>query len=419
LYYYYRLPTAKAIDDAVKSRLFIRNLVAFGIICVCLVGIYLTLIRATADLAYNEKTIDSLERAASLTPGNADVHLALAVQFELAGRDPEPQLRAAAALDPLLAEPWLRLGLLAESRGNPTNAERLLLHAAAIDTQLLPRSTLMRFYARREQPAEFWHWARLAFERAYGDSSPLFDLCWQMAVEPHEVYEKAIPRSHEILRSYLTYLLSRGRLPAAAQPAHDLVAQAIPSDRDLILDYTERLLEVSPSEALSIWNAACRRAVLPYPPVQPWQIVDGSFTHEALQKGFDWKIVNTPQLPIATLPGGGVEFSFTGKQPESIELLAQTVSVPPSRNSRLTVDYRTDRIDRPGGIRMEAEDRQTHRLLGSIPLTPSEPAVRQALAFESPPSGFVVVRFRYIRPLGSVRTEGTLTLRTVGLEPAP
>jgi hypothetical protein len=339
--------------------------------------------------------------------------------MEFGGDNPESEYRAAAHLDPLFSEPWLRLALLAESQGDVVTAERLLLHAAEIDHRLIPRSTLMNFYVRRNRPVAFWRWARLAFERAHGDSSPLFDLCWRMAADPDEIYQKAIPRTHDILRSYLDYLLSRGRLPAAAQPAHDLLAQAATGDRDLILAYCERLIDTSPAEALRVWNEACRHGLLPFEPLHPEQlaaVVDPTFAHDPLQTAFDWKVREMEQISTARLPAGGMEFSFSGRQPEAVEMMAQTLPVLAGYRYRITVEYQTERIAGPTGLLVEAADRQGGRQLGTVELAVSEGLGRQALEFQSPASGLVTLHLRYRRPSGSVRAEGTLTVRSVHLE---
>src|SRR5258706_16323834 len=116
-----------------ENKPFLRWVLSCSVVASSLLGSYVSITRAKANLAYRENTIESLNRAALLDPENAAVHLALGMQQDLAGKDPAPEFRAAAKLDPLVAEPWLRLGLLAESRGDPIEAERLLLHAADID----------------------------------------------------------------------------------------------------------------------------------------------------------------------------------------------------------------------------------------------------------------------------------------------
>jgi hypothetical protein len=383
-------------------------------------GSYISITRAVAGVAYKENTIETLRYATRLAPGSAEVHIALGIQVDLAGLDPQLEFGEAARLAPFLAEPWLRLGLLAESRGDLPSAERLLLHAADIDHKQLPRFTLMNFYFRQGDTVRFWRWARLACERVYGDPATIFDLCWRMAAEPSEVYDKAIPRDHAILRAYTAYLVSRGRIPSAAQPARDLLAQASAEDRDLVLDYCDRLVDISPAEALSVWNAACSRGLLPYGPAgHPVDLVNPAFAADPLQKAFDWKLVDAVQVPTARVPSGGMEFSFNGRQPESIELMSQTISIPARPNWRLIVEYQTERIASPSGLLITMEDRITRQLLANGSLPPSDPGIRQTVAFRSPASGLAALHFRYQRPLGSVRTEGTLTVRSVHIEAVP
>jgi hypothetical protein len=65
------------------------------------------------------------------------------------------------------------------------------------------------------------------------------------------------------------------------------------------------------------------------------------------------------------------------------------------------------------------EDRITRQLLANGSLPPSDAGIRQTVAFRSPASGLAALHFRYQRPLGSVRTEGTLTVRSVHIEAVP
>jgi hypothetical protein len=419
MYYYDRLAEPKAIGLSEKIAYFIRYLGGFLLLLSASGAIYLSLTRSYADLEYKENTIPSLQQAARRTPGNAAVHLALGIQLDLGGQDAEPEFRAAVRLNPFWAEPRMRLGLLAETRNDNSAAERLLLEAAEVDHQFAPRAALMRFYARQGRTAEFWRWARLALERAYGDLSPLFDLCWSMAAEPQEVYTKAVPPTHTVLKGYLTYLVDRGRTAFAAPIAHALLPEAGPADRDVLLEYCERLIDLSPADAIATWNASCRRGLLPYEPLDPQhhpRIVNADFSRDPVSRGFDWKLTAPPEVSTARLPDGGMELSFNGRQAEAVELISQVVPTVSGRKYRVSVDFQTENIAKPSGLTISADDPKGGPSLGSADLTPSEAAGAVALEFTGPPPGAVAVRFRYRRPLGSVRTEGTLIIRHVQLE---
>jgi hypothetical protein len=378
-------------------------------------AIYASIRLSRADIAYRENTSESLRSAARLDPRNAAIPLALGVQLDLAGADPEPEFRAAAALSPVLAEPWLRLGVLAEARGDLQAAERHLLHAADLERLLRSRAVLMSFYFRRGDSAAFWRWARLAFERGHGDLAPLFNLCWQMAADPAEVYDKAIPRNHFLLRSYVSYLLARGTAAALSQPARDLAAVATPKDADVLLAACDRLFEDSPAEAIALWNAVCLRGVIPYQPLDPDRapaLVNPGFRNAPLQQGFDWRVQRSSEISTALVPDGGIEFSFTGRQPQSVLLLWQRLPVPAGRRRRVSIEYRTDRVSSPSGLHFEVEDRA-----GAM-LPASETIRTETIEFVGPPSGAATIRLRYERPIGSVRTEGTVAIRFVRLEAA-
>lgn len=420
MYYYYRLTGHKAIVFKEKILRFLLSGASAVLVSSLSYAIYASVTRTRADIAYRENTIESLRRAARLDPRNAAIRLALGLQRDLAGDDPEPDFRAAADLSPYLAEPWLRLGLLAEARGDPQAAERYLLHAADVERLRQPRALLMSFYRRRGNADAFWRWARLAFERGYGDLSPLFNLCWQMAADPSDVYEKAIPRTHLMLRSYVSYLLSRVLVAQLTQPSRDLLAVATPKDADLLLPYCDRLLDRSPAEALAIWNEMCRRRVIPYLPLDPDRapsLVNPDFRNDPLQHGFDWRIQPNSDIATTILPDGGLEYSFTGRQPQAALLLSQLTPVPAGRRRRLTIAYHTDRVVNPSGLHFEARDRAGATLAGG-PLPASDTIRTYSIVFAGGLSGLTEVRLRYERPLGSVRTEGILVIQSVRLEAA-
>ncbi len=167
-------------------------------------------------------------RAIEIMPRNTEYLALRALELDYDGADSMPVLKRIASLNPLASAPRIQLGLAAEIHGDPDSAERWLLDAARVDRQFEPRWTLANFYLRRENPAEFWKWMRLALQVSYGDRRPAFDLCWRMSEDPREILTRAIPERHEVLAAYLAYLLEEHRLPAAAAVALKLAAAGDP-----------------------------------------------------------------------------------------------------------------------------------------------------------------------------------------------
>jgi hypothetical protein len=341
----------------------------------------------------------------------------LAEQMQWAGLDAERQFREACALDPFLGDAWIRLGLLAESRGDDAGAERHFLSAAAIDRQLLPRTTLANFYFRRGRAEPFWLWMRRSLQLTQQDCRPLFDLCFAMAPSPEEVYRKAIPKRRLVLRRYVEYLLGRGDLAGAGAPMADLLNQAQAEDRDVALAYCEQSLARDPEAALRIWNALCARRLVPYAPVAEGRssLVNAEFRKVPLGRGLDWRLPAATGVETAFLPDGGIELSLDGREPQQVELISEKLFLTAGRK-RLTVTYEGSGFADPSGLRWMVRDARRSGALADAPLAAAAGRSEASLAIEAAQPGLYVLSFRYARPSGSVRAAGQLRLRRIALE---
>ena len=151
---------------------------------------------ARADAAFRQRTLAQVARAIELEPENGEYLATLALQTEYAGQDSTPLWEEIARLNPRASAPRIRLGLAAELRGDPNQAERWLLEAFSIDRQFETRWTLANFYFRQSKSDEFWKWMRSALEMSYGDRAAAFDLCWQMSGASEEILKRAVPDRH-------------------------------------------------------------------------------------------------------------------------------------------------------------------------------------------------------------------------------
>ncbi len=219
---------------------------------------------AVADSLYRQNTLDSLNRAVALVPGNAAYHALLAEHREGLGFDPAPQLIAASALSPQDSRYWIRLGFRAESENQQNKAEKYLLHAAAVDRKFDPRWALMNFYFRRGRLPEFWPWTERAFELSYGDLTPLFRLTWEATRDPSEI-RRHLPENKGILTDYLGYLINNRHFEASVPLARQLAGLMTPGENtDLLLSWWNQALTADNASAFSVWNTLCDRKVLPF-----------------------------------------------------------------------------------------------------------------------------------------------------------
>ncbi len=363
---------------------------------------YWSLRLAYADRLYRRNTLESLARAVELDGGNARYPAWRAELQESAGQDPAAELQRAVELNPYASDVWMRLAARAEADGDFRRAERLFLKAAQVDRLFTPRWALMNFYFRRGDAAQFWLWTRRALEMSHDDLTPVFELCWQFSQDAERI-DQALPQDERVSREYLAYLMARNRWAAAQSVAAKLTK---PADLPLLLSYCDRLLERNqPAVALAVWNGVCARRWLPYAP----GLTNGDFAVPSIQSGFDWRIIHDPEISIVQpAPGGGVQATLSGRQPERAELLWQWAPVEPQRSYRLAFQYQTTGMSRTGVFWSVGQD--------SPALPPSEPWREGEFRFAAAASNVVRLALIYAREPGAMRAEGTLRLRNLRLE---
>jgi hypothetical protein len=148
-------------------------------------------------------------------------------------------------------------------------------------------------------------------------------------------------------------------------------------------------------------------------------LTNGAF-EKPLASGFDWRV--SPVDGVFVRYGGvsiGLRFDFSGKQPESCELLAEFVPVEPLQAYQFVVRYATDGLDGDTGIRWRVMDVRTgiDLLRGAGNVIASEHLEKVEPYKFSTPAGARLVKIvlAYERALGTVRIEGSLSLGNVAL----
>jgi hypothetical protein len=385
-------------------------LVLFGMAAWCCVR------SGYADWLYRRNAMDDVVRAVRLAPGNATYAAWLAQLEEHDGRDPAPLLDLAVQLNPRDSALWIRRGLNAEWRGDAAGAERDLLQAARVDHTFDPRWALANYYFRRHDADRFWQWIRGALEMSYGDRRPIFRLCWAMSQDAR-VIRAGLPDDPAILRPYLDFLRMEDHLDAALPVARELMANADTPAAPVLLAYCDKLLDVAQgASALEVWNALCRRRLIPYPPLDPERslsLTNGNFAYVPMMRGFDWRVMNTPAVAATRTESPPVfKFSLSGQQPEQCELIAQFVPLAPSRRYRLSFSYRTLDIPPDGGLRWTIAG-------AASPALSAEDWRTESMQFTSAGAAVARLALNYRRMPGTVRAEGSVWLRDLKLEPAP
>ncbi|MBI4874490.1 MAG: hypothetical protein HY822_07645 [Acidobacteria bacterium] len=341
---------------------------------------------------------ESVRRAAELAPERADLR---ARQGDWAGAVSRNRFDAAS---------WIRLGLDAEQRGDWRAAERSLLRAAEVDRLYEPRWALANYCFRRRDRERFWLWARAAAERSPETPIALFRLCRETTADWGEVFDRVAGGQERLLAGFLFWALPRADGPGLQRIARSAAETGEARDRDALNALLRRLLELGCSaDALAAWNRLVERRVLDFEALRPEQgvsLTNGDFRRSPKGEAFNWALPENPGVTSRALDAG-LRFEFSGRQPESCDLLVQTVPVSGGRRYRLRWRYRT------GGIPPGAGPLW---LPGGSPLS-SDGGSDAALEFATRPGEELVrLRLAYQRIPGTTRISGTLWLDSVRLE---
>jgi hypothetical protein len=376
-----------------------------------------------ADYYMRQETVDSTRRAIALMPDQAEYYARLA--FLVADNDPpaaRDASRRAVALNPWDARSWIELGLSAEAQGDATSATQYLLRAAEVDKEFLPRWTLANYYFRHDDLAMFWFWSKQAAAMVYGDALPMFRLCGKVE-EDGKLIDRLEIRNPNVRAGYLSYLLDQNRVDLIAPAVHRLLEQNREADVPLLSAACERLLQAGRvPQAAEIWNRLADAGRVPFktPAGEGAQLLaNGGFAVPPASLGFDWRLpvvegigVSREESPL------GLRITFSGRQPQDCEALAQLVPLRSQTPYQLSFVFRTHGVPGGAGLAWRIADAATGAVLREGPSLASEAEAPAHLSFETPVECRLVrLSLRYRRTPGTTRMEGFLVLRNVALEP--
>ncbi len=366
-----------------------------------------------ADVTFRLDTPESIARAASMTPGNAEYWL------RLSQRSHAPKaLERALSLNPRDSRVLIEAGLNAELDGDQVRAGKLLLDAAMQDKGWLPRWSLANFYFRREQPSGFWQWGRSAAAVSTGmDLKPLFRLATNLVDNPETISGKLLPDRAEPLREFVTYVIQGDpkETRGLASVSRRLLQCGVQSpDTNYVVAVVERFIQTKQgAPARELWQALVDRGWLPASKGQ-------EFDAKPLGEAFDWRMYPVDGIVVSSNPGA-ITVSFSGKQPDSWSAVQRVACVEPHARYRLKLQYSTEGISTsgPSGLRWRILDEVTGKELGrSAPLVAADLPREQILEFEAADSQLVRMQFLSEREPGTMRTNGAIRLSAAELAPA-
>ncbi len=328
---------------------------------------------------------------------------------DLAARKPAlatSALRTAVQLNPRDSTAWMALGLAAEREGEMEPAADDFLAAEQVDRQYLPAWTSANFFFRRGNDAQFWRAATRAAAMSYDDPAPLIELTDYR--EPHAIAAlERLGDSARLERGYLHFLISQSRWPEAEAVGVRLSSRGDAQDRELLLNFTDRLLGANRGEAaLAVWNGLRQFPALD--PASRGTLVNRNFQTRPTGHGFDWRMTAPPR-GSAHWQASKLDYWLPESTSDACTLLEQWLVLDPGRY-RLRFEYRAEGLAQETGLRWS--------LLQSGRVEASSPDLENNADWNFRVANFGVYELAwiYVRAPGATRREGRAELASAALE---
>ena len=394
---------------------------------VLLTATYYAARMGVADASARRETVDGLDQAVRLEPGNADYHRWLGIT--VLARDPgksEHEFREAFRLNHWDTDSRVRLAALMEAQGKFDEAERGLLDATQFDRTFLPRWSLANFYFRRQRMPEFWKWMRAAVEMSFGDRTPIFELAW--ATGETDLAGRLAINNDEVWLGYLWWGLGKVSAAEVKTAALHVAAGKQPNGRAVAFA-CDRLMDLGDvGAALEVWNAGVAAGMEASGKAVPGTVTNGEFRAgfraEAGGAGFDW-VGEKPEggAVLRETEQGGFRARFNGDQALSGTVLWQRVAVERGAAYRVRVKYRTIGLGKNSGLKWAVWSAKALVAKAETYLWSDETDATAEFEFTAPndskvhgDGAWVRLMLGYERPPGEVRAEGAVTIQRVDME---
>jgi len=341
-------------------------LVITAALCVLAVA-YLTL-TTTAFLAAHfssDPDLASLQRAARLDPGNAEYPYRLGRYELLAAQSPQGAiswLEAATKLNPHSAKYWLDLAIARQAVGD-TDSERAALERALAADPRTPDVAWQaaNLYLAQGSPDAAMREFRVVMENDPSLIPQAITLCWKMHPDIDSLLSGVIPPSVD--PAFLEFMVANNQTAAAAKVWDKLFAVQQPLDRSILFGYMRYLIaHQDVTQAAAVWRQAANLAGLAaYQPSSENLLVNGDFSMEVLNGGFDWIHQPTTGVLLALDPNDA------RSSPQSLRItfegpgiadagIRQLVPVDPGTNYEFSGFYKAEDMDGAGGPKFAIQD---------------------------------------------------------------
>jgi Tetratricopeptide repeat len=340
------------------------------LVCGLLYCMYLVTRQAIGAWYFRKHSPQDIQTAIEWDPGNPEYYDALATLTHLySSANPADVVRLsekAAQLSPYNADYWADLGAAYEWAGRNTDALRAFTRARA----LFPNSPEINwkaanFYVRTRRTSE----ALAALQKVLLEDGTkerqVFVLAVNATNDNQEILDQMLPWRALVIIDYLNFQIETGRMEAADQTWATLLELKLPFDLARSYPYLDALIQRRDVDRLTAaWAALCTRFPQDVCARQssPNLITNGDFAFAPLNGGMDWRVIQVQGAAVSDDASVGVTGSkslridFDGKQNLDYGHVLQYVPVTPNTAYSFSAQMRAQGITTDSGPRFEVLD---------------------------------------------------------------
>jgi tetratricopeptide (TPR) repeat protein len=360
------------LTSASRKRLLIAAAAALCLIYVFLVGRLFV-----ANIFAERPELASLERAARLDPGNADYRNHLGRYYALVARDPSAAIepyRAAVQLNPHSARYWFDLASAYQVLGDVANQTGALERAIEADPTTpdvaWEAANFFLVQGEREKALREFH---VVLESEPSMANLAIQFCWRINPDVDMLLRDVVPAKSTAYIAFLDLLMAKQETAATAR-VWDKLMETSPVSQPFELRYVYEYLEYllnhkDVDQARLVWQqAAPRFGLSSYLPTRNNLIVNGDFSLDVLNGGFDWQYQKQRSVTLTLDPsdfhGGHRSLLIAFDGPGVIDAgIRQFIAVQPDTTYRFSAYYKNGEIEGAGGPHFTLQNAYTQAVL--------------------------------------------------------
>jgi hypothetical protein len=347
-----------------------RSQFAAAVVVLGCIYVLLSAKEFAASVFASRGELASLKHAVQLSPGNADYRHRLGRYYAFVSGDPQSAIdsyRGAVALDPYDAHYWFDLAAAYQVTGD-IGGQRTALDRALLAEPTAPDVAweAANFFLIDGDTDRALHEFSVVIANDVALVSAALGQCWRVRPDTDVLLRDVVPARPDSLLAFLDLLMSKQQTEGAIKTWDRLTQLHQKFENRYLYDYVRYLIGVRrPDAAMLAWEQSAESLGLSaYLPSEDNLVVNGDFSLDILNGGFDWTYVNRigvkPLLDPSDFRQGHRSLSLTFEGPGINDAgVQQLIPVHGGTTYDFSVYYKSMEFEGAGGPQIVLRDAYT------------------------------------------------------------